>query len=82
MSPSRRFLNSDQGNVYPFRYGQPFIDAIFNLLKQDARGATSAILRIFNNFKLPCPQIFSKALGLLLIQKAIWLLLMNYSNLV
>ncbi|MBP1509804.1 DEAD/DEAH box helicase [Acinetobacter nosocomialis] len=61
MSPSRRFLNSDQGNVYPFRYGQPFIDAIFNLLKQDARGATSAILRIFNNFKLPCPQIFFKS---------------------
>ena len=61
MSPSRRFLNSDQGNVYPFRYGQPFIDAIFNLLKQDARGATCAILRIFKNFKLPHPQIFFKS---------------------
>ncbi|MDO7413108.1 protein DpdE [Acinetobacter baumannii] len=61
MSPSRRFLTSNQGNVYPFRYGQPFIDAIFNLLKQDARGATCAILRIFDKFKLSYPQIFFKS---------------------
>ncbi|WP_180037551.1 protein DpdE [Acinetobacter sp. YH16052] len=58
MSPSRRFLTTEEGSVYPLRYGQPFVDSIFNLLKQDARGATSAILRIFKKHKLPHPQIF------------------------
>ena len=60
MSHSRRFLTSEDSSVYPMRYGQPFVDAIFNLLKQDARGASCAILRVFKKIKLPAPQIFFK----------------------
>lgn len=60
MSHSRRFLTAEAGSVYPMRYGQPFVDAIFNLLKQDARGASCAILRIFKKVKLQEPQIFFK----------------------
>lgn len=60
MSHSRRFLTAETGSVYPMRYGQPFVDAIFNLLKQDARGASCAIVRIFKKVKLSEPQIFFK----------------------
>lgn len=58
MSPSRRFLSLEGSNVYPLRYGQPFVDSIFNLLKKDGRGASSALLRVFKRHKLPEPQIF------------------------
>ncbi|MFM5191438.1 protein DpdE [Aeromonas media] len=32
--------------VYPLRYGQPFVDSIWSLLNQDARGSSMAILRV------------------------------------
>lgn len=34
--------------VYPLRYGQPFVDAIWHLLNQDARGSSMALLRKIN----------------------------------
>lgn len=36
----------DGTTVYPLRYGQPFVDAIWRLLNQDARGSSMAILRV------------------------------------
>lgn len=65
MSPSRQFISSDQGNIYPLRYGQPFVDSIFNLLKQDARGASCAILRVFKKITLPDPQVFFRSTWLI-----------------
>lgn len=35
--------------VYPLRYGQPFVDAIWHLLNQDARGSSMALLRMINS---------------------------------
>jgi len=36
----------DGTTVYPLRYGQPFVDTIWQLLNQDARGSSMAIMRI------------------------------------
>ncbi|MEC5320688.1 protein DpdE [Brenneria populi subsp. brevivirga] len=36
----------DGTTVYPLRYGQPFVDTIWQLLNQDARGSSMAILRV------------------------------------
>lgn len=47
-----------QEEVYPFRYGQPFIDAIWDLLQTDSRGASTAILRFVENVSLPEPRLF------------------------
>lgn len=38
----------DGTTVYPLRYGQPFVDAIWRLLNQDARGSSVAMLRMIN----------------------------------
>lgn len=38
----------DGTTVYPLRYGQPFVDAIWQLLNQDARGSSMAMLRMIN----------------------------------
>ncbi|AUV24635.1 protein DpdE [Citrobacter freundii] len=36
----------DGTTVYPLRYGQPFVDTIWQLLNQDARGSSMAVLRV------------------------------------
>ncbi|MEB6379688.1 SNF2-related protein [Leclercia adecarboxylata] len=38
----------DGTTIYPLRYGQPFVDAIWQLLNQDARGSSVAMLRMIN----------------------------------
>jgi ATP-dependent helicase HepA len=47
-----------QSGVYPFRYGQPFVDSIYNLITVDSRGATSAILRVLEKNSLSAPKTF------------------------
>lgn len=59
MSASRALLLRNPG-VYPLRYGQPFIDAIWDMLQSDSRGATSAILRRFNRDIEREPKAFFK----------------------
>lgn len=60
MSPSRS-LTVGNSNIYPFRYGQPFVDSIWKLLMSDSRGSCSAILRPLNiNTNLPEPRKFFK----------------------
>ena len=45
-----------QGNkIYPFRYGQPFIDSIYKALSDDSRGICSARVRILSKIKLQQP---------------------------
>ena len=39
----------DGTTVYPLRYGQPFVDTIWQLLNQDARGSSMAVLRVLPN---------------------------------
>lgn len=47
-----------QAGVYPFRYGQPFVDSIYNLIAVDSRGASSAFLRVLEKSNLSAPKIF------------------------
>lgn len=49
---------SSQSGVYPFRYGQPFVDSIYELAAGDSRGATSAFLRVLEKSNLSAPKIF------------------------
>lgn len=49
---------SVQSGVYPFRYGQPFVDSIYELAAGDSRGATSAFLRVLEKSNLSAPKIF------------------------
>lgn len=49
---------AEESPIYPFRYGQPFVDSIYNLIKNDSRGATSAILRVITNSQMKEPQMF------------------------
>ena len=57
MSVSRTQV-AGQSGVYPFRYGQPFVDSVYNLITVDSRGATSAFLRILEKGNLSAPKIF------------------------
>ncbi|MFK0093547.1 protein DpdE [Pseudomonas sp. NPDC090592] len=57
MSFSRQQV-SVKADVYPFRYGQPFVDCIFELAASDSRGATSAFLRVLEKSNLSAPKIF------------------------
>lgn len=57
MSVSRAQV-AGQSGVYPFRYGQPFVDSIYNLITVDSRGATSAFLRVLKKSDLREPKIF------------------------
>ncbi|MCP4588328.1 protein DpdE [Pseudoalteromonas sp.] len=41
--------------VYPFRYGQPFIESIYKAMATDTRGISSAKVRLLNNVKLQQP---------------------------
>lgn len=45
---AERISAIDGTTVYPLRYGQPFVDAIWQLLNQDARGSSVAMLRMIN----------------------------------
>lgn len=53
-----RGRTSEDSPVFPFRYGQPFVDSIYSLIKNDSRGATSAILRVITNSQMKEPQVF------------------------
>lgn len=57
MSFSRQQVSAQSG-VYPFRYGQPFVDSIYELAAGDSRGATSAFLRVLEKSNLSAPKIF------------------------
>ncbi|MNP33360.1 hypothetical protein D3C76_1265950 [compost metagenome] len=57
MSFSRQQVSAKTG-VYPFRYGQPFVDSIYQLAAGDSRGATSAFLRVLKKSNLIAPKIF------------------------
>lgn len=57
MSFSRQQVSAKTG-VYPFRYGQPFVDSIYQLAAGDSRGATSAFLRVLEKSNLIAPKIF------------------------
>ncbi|WP_297510622.1 hypothetical protein, partial [Flavobacterium sp.] len=39
--------------VFPFRFGQPFIDSIWDLMQTDSRGSSSAYLRMFKDRSFP-----------------------------
>lgn len=36
---------ANRGNIQPFRYGQPFVETIFNTLRADTRGISYAFIR-------------------------------------
>jgi len=40
-----RMLTAGGGNIYPLRFGQPFLNTIFDWTHSDPRGITSAMLR-------------------------------------
>jgi ATP-dependent helicase HepA len=48
------------GHVYPFRFGQPFVDTIWNLSIQDPRAISTACLRIANEFQEPGLSLYFK----------------------
>lgn len=45
-------------NTYPLRYGQPFVDTVWQLMQSDPRGTTLAILRMMKTIKLSSPQFY------------------------
>jgi ATP-dependent helicase HepA len=59
MSASRSEV-ADKHGVFPFRYGQPFVDSIWQLMQEDSRGIASAFLRIFDKLPSSEPRIFFK----------------------
>ncbi|MAM89551.1 MAG: helicase SNF2 [unclassified Hahellaceae] len=59
MSASRSEV-ADKHGVFPFRYGQPFVDSIWQLMQEDSRGIASVFLRIFDKLPSPEPRIFFK----------------------
>ncbi len=60
---SDRHIVSHGNQVYPFRFGQPFVDVIYNQLHEDVRGICSARLRVLN-ISIPSSAYF----------KIVWLL--------
>ena len=57
MSASRTEVVNGKG-LYPLRYGQPFVDAIWDLMQEDSRGTSMAFLRIVNGHSYNEPEIF------------------------
>jgi ATP-dependent helicase HepA len=57
MSASRTEVSNGRG-LYPFRYGQPFVDTIWDLLESDGRGTTMAILRKVEEKDLEAPELY------------------------
>lgn len=50
-----RALCSHGNNIHPFRYGQPFLDTIYNALNTDSRGISAAHIRFLQTDKLKEP---------------------------
>ncbi|MEB6655748.1 SNF2-related protein [Klebsiella aerogenes] len=59
MSFKREEITSSKHAVFPFRYGQPFIETIWELMQSDPRGTTMCILRMVKN---PAIKLYSPAL--------------------
>lgn len=57
MGFSREEVSAKAG-VYPFRYGQPFVDSIYQLTINDSRGASCAFLRVLNSSAVQAPKFF------------------------
>jgi len=57
MSASRTEVSNGRG-LYPLRYGQPFVDTIWDLLELDGRGTTMAILRKVEEKDLEDPELY------------------------
>lgn len=57
MSPDRQLVSHGE-QVYPMRYGQPFVDTIYNLSRLDTRGKCSARIRAVQGLDLDEPKIF------------------------
>jgi len=49
MSLERDEVSASDSHIFPFRYGQPFIEAVWELMQQDPRGTTMAFLRMEKN---------------------------------
>ncbi|WP_051201974.1 protein DpdE [Ferrimonas senticii] len=56
MTPSRTISGREE-NIYPLRYGQPFVDQIWQMMQHDPRGLSCAFLR-FVNIPLSEPKPF------------------------
>ncbi len=46
MSLERGEVSTSDSALYPFRYGQPFLETVWDLMQEDPRGTTMAILRM------------------------------------
>ena len=53
-----RDVCSHGNNIHPFRYGQPFLDTIYNALSSDSRGISSAQVRFLNSSGIKEPVAF------------------------
>lgn len=60
---AERIPSIDGTTVYPLRYGQPFVDTIWQLLNLDARGSSMAILRVIPG-QLKEPSYFFQSIWL------------------
>ena len=54
---SSRVTSGQKENVYPLRFGQPFVDQIWSMMQHDSRGVSMAILRHLN-VQMSQPQVF------------------------
>ena len=59
MSPDRQLV-SHGGQIYPLRFGQPFVDTIFDLSRTDTRGISSVRLRAVNGIGNRGPKAYFK----------------------
>ncbi len=57
MSPDRELVTHGR-QVYPMRFGQPFVDTIFSLSRTDPRGITSAWLRAAAEPRVKAPEAY------------------------
>ncbi|HDS4182040.1 TPA: helicase SNF2, partial [Klebsiella pneumoniae subsp. pneumoniae] len=57
MSLSRTEASSHK-LVYPLRYGQPFVETVWQLMQADPRGATMALLRVLTSLPLKQPRTY------------------------
>ena len=59
MSPDRQLVSHGR-QVYPLRYGQPFVDTTFSLSRTDTRGISSVRLRAVNGVGSQPPKAYFK----------------------
>ena len=57
MSPDRQLVSHGQ-RIYPMRYGQPFIDTIFEMLATDSRGICAAKIRAVQGRASAEPELY------------------------